>query len=588
MAPILTAVWRRQTAVSTVRLLVLLAISVAGLPARGKDYRVDKIAIDVIIRPDGSVRFAEKRVYAFRGEFSWADYRLPLAGIAGVESLRVWEGDQQFHRKASGEPGTFSVDSTRDLFQVRWHFRARNQTRVFHLSYVIPALIHLHRDVAELNHIFIGAGDRKPVAEVLVRVSWDRRPPADSLRVWLHASAGADAHYAFENGVLVIGAHRLLPDQALGARIVFPKSCVFRATGPSDELALPDISEQEALWSKRMEKARREYEERQRAFRERQRHALWFVCFLTLAGFAIAGYFWLRFGKSHRVRGVPRVLTEPPSDWTPAQVAYLLRGGDFGPEALVATLFDLVRKRVLELELEAGSAKKPRFRLRKAEAEIPLQPWEQEIVRFVFGELSPDGREISSEDLMRARKKLRQWFFRWKRNVVRWGEEAGIFEGAGRVARNRTLAIAGALVAMGVLYMFLAGWVGLIPFFGGLVLFVVAFGMHRRSPEAQAELLRWRAFARYLQRVSRAREPMELENTVRDRSWLFALVLGFPSRRFRKLTEKLFGSEGVPWLGIPVGSLSSVVAAVNVVGSVAGVGGGPAVGGTGGAVGGAG
>ncbi len=575
-------------------------VALAGLVEPGKivakDYRVDKIEIRAQIRPDGSVRFIERRVYAFQGEFSWADYRLPLRGIAGVESLRVWEGDREYVLSSSGEPGTFEVDSSGNELRVKWHFRARNQTRVFELGFVVPSLVRAYPDVAEFYWNFIGAGDRKAVKEAVVRISWAFPPPADSLRIWIHGTWRASHRFSPEREVK-IWVRNLAPREFLEARVLFPRSSVPSVVSVSDAPALGRVLAEEEERLIREARERTAWLRQQEERRRRRIHALWFLSFLSVAGVAVTFYLWLNFGKPHRVRGVPKWEMQPPSQRKPAMVSYLLRGDELGPEALVATLFDLARRGFVKVEIgePEGKGRKGRDFVFRLPEEHPAgdtpEDWEKDVLDFLFGELAGGERELSHEKLKSGRRKLRRWFFDWKKKLVAAGRAEGIFEPEGRAARNRTLLLAATLMALGVVFMFVADWAGLVPFFTGIVLLATAFLMIRRSPEAQEEALRWKAFARYLRRTGKmkASGPGE-DGASRDLAWVYGLVVGLRPRQFRRLTEDLFGTEAVPWLGVPpgvaaAGVASAVTSTVSAVSSAAGVGAG---GSAGGAVGGAG
>ncbi len=570
--------------------LILLLLSAGAFGFRNglaKDYRVDKIEVEACVRPDGSVRLVEKRVYAFRGDFSWADYLLPLRGIARVESLAVWEGKTAFARNRSGAPGTFEVDSTKDLLSVKWHFRARNQTRVFHLAFVLPSLVTAHQDVAELRYNFIGAGDRKEVGEAEVRLAWTRVPAESSVAVWVHGKKPVAVTFG-RDGSLTFRARRLAPREFLEARVLFPLTSVPEIAGPRDGLTSERIRGEEAARAAREAAEEVARAERDEARRRRLHHAAWFLSFLTLAGFALAAHLWWNFGKPHAVRGVPKYQAEPPSEREPALVAYLLRGEELGPEALLATLFDLAYRGALQFErLEANQAKEKdwTFQLRKAEVAPSLRPWEAELIHFLFDELSENGQTLRGDELRRKRGRLRRWYFTWRKALISAAESEGIFEPLSRVARNKALGVAATLMLTGLAFMFVAGWPGAISFFPGLVLLVFAFAMVRRNPAAQEEMLRWKAYSRYLRRFAASGEPAMVPGT-QDRAWIYALVLGLGPKQVRSLTERLFGPSGVSWLGVPPGSRNSVAWMVSVLGSTVAVGAGPAGGGAaGGAVG---
>ncbi len=587
---------RRQRPV--VRSLVLL-LACWSLPAWGlaKDYRIDKVSIDARVLEDGSVKIVERRVYSFRGEFHWASYRLPLQGIGRVDSFRVREADRIYTPAQDERDGTYRVTVSPKSLEARWFFTARNQTRVFILSFVLRDVVRVYADVAEFYYKFVGDGWEKPTARVVVRVSWEHRANPDSIRVWAHGPLWGQSRI-LPDGRVELAVSPLPAHAFWEGRILFPPSWVPKAARREGTAALPGILAEEAEWAKQANKRRQEELRRAAARRERERQGLWFLGFLSVAAVALVTNWYARYGRRHPTPGIPRMDATLPSDRPPALVAFLLGKGSLGGAVLTATLLDLARRGWLQIEpkeeLYGKLWKRKRVVYRFVRRPVPeadsIRPWEEELLRFLFEEIGRGEGRVTDRQIKKASRKVRRWYQKWQKQLSQLAREEHFFEPSSLKARNKAIVLSVVLTLLGVGGLFVSGWPGVIPIVVGSLLLIPAFLLPRRNPEAELEAQRWLALGRYLRKYGKAGGQLA-EGLTLDALLPYAIVLGVSKKVLVRLAEGVSAGAVGGWYAWQAGSAQSFGESVAglvsglsaTMSSATGTGGGASAGGGGGA-----
>ena len=326
--------------------------------AAEKDYYFPEVRIEVAVERDGSFLVDEFRTFEFQGKFSYAFIVVPLRverqGVAREVSVSEFAvTDEQ------GSPLVTGIDNDGERLKAKWYFTARDERRTFHIHYRVSGGITSYPDVTELYWQVIGDGWDKPAQNVRATVVLPEPVASkEDLRVWGHGPLSGWAEVVDERTAR-FSSPELGSGQFFEVRVVWPSGLV--AGIPSDRLSLEDIRTEEEGFVRgtieRVESARAEQRARRReAERERKLlkgvsvwgvwqiagPLLWLVVFLRV---------WSSKGKDYRFAGIPDYVREPPSDLPPAIVQILMREGrTVTPAAFTATLFDLARRKVLEMD----------------------------------------------------------------------------------------------------------------------------------------------------------------------------------------------------------------------------------------------
>jgi uncharacterized membrane protein len=150
----------------------LLTIFIFSVPltVHAKSYTFDRLSIEAEVLEDGGLLIEETRTYTFHGDFSWADYKLPLKGIGTIINFELREGEQVYREAIRKSPGTYETKLLEDEFYVRWFYRAKNETRRFTLRYIATDVAIVHNDIAEFYYKFVGSANLKEIGAVDISI----------------------------------------------------------------------------------------------------------------------------------------------------------------------------------------------------------------------------------------------------------------------------------------------------------------------------------------------------------------------------------------------------------------------------------
>lgn len=443
--------------------LVAAWAAVPAAAAADKDYSFPQVRIEISVEPGGDFVVDEFRTFEFEGSFTYAYVVIPLRierpgerRAVAVTGLSVADERGRTLRTEIGEDG--------GEITAKWFYAARDERRTFHIRYRVGGGITTYGDVTELYWKAVGDGWERPARDVRITVTLPQAVPSrDDLRVWGHGPLTGWAEVVDERTAR-FSSPELAARQFFEVRVVWPNGTV---TGvPSEARDLAAIRAEEEGYVRdtiaRVRAAQADQERRrQKEARDRKRFlkalGYWGVWQIVgpLAWLLLFYRTWTAVGKDHRFEGLPDYVRELPSDLPPAHVQTLMREGrDVTPAAFTATLFDLARRGLLELE-DRNVTKKGLFGDRdKVETTVTLRkdpspasglrPFEKDLVDFLFEKLgggAAAGASFTIDELQRYLKKSPQKFqsfYRdWTKAVKAEAKPLGFLEPESLRARNR-------------------------------------------------------------------------------------------------------------------------------------------------------
>ncbi len=534
--------------------LAAAALAVLLFPATAatapKDYYFPEVRVDISIKSDGTFLVDEYRTFEFQGSFSYAYVVIPLrverSGLrreVSVTELAVTdEKDQTLRTELAEEGGRLTA---------KWFYSARDERRTFHIRYRVAGGIASHQDVTELYWKAIGDGWDKPARNIRVTVTLPG-PVAkkEELNVWGHGPLAGWAEVVDERTAR-FSAPDLASRRFFEIRVVWPAGIV--AGVPSDRYALASIKAEEAGYVRdTIERVRRAQREKELG---RQRSAANKRNFLKGLGvwgtWQVAGpliwlllFFraWSAVGKDYRFEGLPDYVRELPSDKPPAQVQTLMREGrTVTSAAFTATLFDLARRGVLEME-DRNVLKKRMFGSKEAVETVitlkkdisrsaDLRSFEKVLLDFLFKEAVPvgtsPGAAFSVDELQSFMKKKPQkfqtWYLKWTKGIREEAKSLGFLEPEGLKTRNIFYAVSMPVAVLTLSPVLLILALVLIPTF------------KRRTMSWARENEAWNGLKRFLDDFSEFKEiPAEAYKL-----WEHYLVFGILFGNAKKILKML-------------------------------------------------
>ncbi|MDZ7715309.1 MAG: DUF2207 domain-containing protein [Balneolaceae bacterium] len=533
-------------------LLLITTVLFLAPYLQAKEYAIPDIRVEVSITEDGTVQITEHRTYVFDGSFSWADYRLPLQGFTDIRNIRVSEGNESYINENSEFPGSFSVATSDDVIQVKWHFRAEDETRTFTVSYELEGALVVGPEWSEFFWNYMAAGREKSTENLDITLTLPRSVESHQLYAWTRGT-GENISISKQDGTYMLGASDISRSESVQVRTVFPSSVFSEQVTVNDD----DFSLQQAQLQEQNYRQERAKQLEQEAFyNEIAKAATILIIVMSIWCFY---YYYKKYGSRFEVRGVStRETIVIPGKEAPAMVAWLLYNRNITGNALVATLLDLARRGYFEIheqEAEDGwfSSGKPKFTIERTDKDPAggFFPWEREVLHKAEQRIA-EGEDTMKKLFSGNDTDVARWFRKWKKDLHEFCMNQGWID---RESYTGAKWNAGWQLALGFAGIGAAVLGGPIAIAGAVTAFAFAVGsmaIIRRTEKGERKYAQWKAYQEGLKNIEQYTYDLDLL----DRHFIYGTALHLSSKEL----ETLFASSGrntshmLPWIVLMPGS----------------------------------
>ncbi len=569
-----------------------------------KSYSIDAIVIEAEILGDGSLLIQEHRTYNFKGQFSWADYSLPLFQLGRVTDFNIAENGTTYLQNNNKSPNTYQLSQDANSLYVKWFYRARNERRTFTLSYRIENAVKVYDDVAVFYYKFVGAESPKSAAMVDVSLKLPHPANTDSVHAWAHGPLHGELRF-YEDRIR-LWVQPLPHNQFWEVRAVFPQYWIENVRLRNTGFVLAKIMDEEAAWSEDANKKREEQKARTIAKQRNTDQTRNWSITLGLAGLLLWFMIYRRYGTGYATPSQAQFSSALPEEFSPALTNYIYYQGQLSSGAMVATLFDLARRGYLELfetkkmvsylfiKKEKTTYNIRRNKEKLANSDTNLTNYESDLVSFLFNELSNDGVEIDFDTIKKKQTTVMRWFRNWKKMIGKHWDKP-FMEKSSVKAMFISLGVAIVIIVCGALLIIYYSGMGAIAIGIGVILFILSFFILRYTKEYKTIRTNIASFYRYMKKMHfRTQDSTQFHNRLED-YFIYGISLGLGKKVIEEIMTIYSAGQSTYFLWYhPVSSSGSPTDFANAVSSMAtaanttlssstGTGGGASSGGGGGA-----
>lgn len=575
-----------------------------------KYYQIIQVEIDAQLHADGAMGVTESRTYRFVGSFSYAFRTLPTTGPVTFEDIRISERGQFYRLSDSKAPGTYSIIPRQEKIEIRWFFRASDESRTFDFHYRVKNAIQKYDDVAVLYYQFISGDWDRWSKNVHISLKPPKRLSKTQINEWLHGPLWAESRIE-EDGSITAWCEHLPKYTYFEVRALYPPE-VFPGTEKKYGPVRSEIMREEADWAEEANMERERAIKVAEARKKRQEYGKWIMIIFGLAGLAGWWNIFRKYGKRPKIPAIPSVSSDVSWEISPALVGYLLYNQQISGGALVATLLDLARRGFIALREEEEEKKTFIGRMKKRTVYIldlkrdfwgknpsKLERYEDDLIRFIFDELASGQDSIGLKIIEKKKSKFIKFFRDWKKDVKELGKQQGWFDKKSTRGMIYSLGIAGAMFLLTIPSIFLFGpWAAIIGV-ASVVVFILSLFIPHRTQEGEMKAQQWKGLKRYLLKYHyRQAERSTLLKNI-DSYFVYGVVLGLNKKIFKELANFIPADEYghyIPWYvchGTRTGgftpeafasAFSSMIATTtSAMSTASGAGGGASGGGGGGA-----
>ncbi|MCB9057738.1 MAG: DUF2207 domain-containing protein [Calditrichae bacterium] len=580
--------------------------------ATAKSYYMPEIEIKAAVLENGDMKIEESRTYSFKGKFTWADYKLVLAGDQQIKDFKLSGDNISYSQDNSEDQGTYYIENADKYFYLKWFYSARNETKTFRIEYTLTNAVNLYEDITELYYKFIGEANPAWVHHVKIEISLPQFAEFGDVQAWAHGPLNGTVN--FVNGKIVLSVDDLAQKQYVEARILFPVDWITQPQREAQGLQKGRIVAEESDYSEWANEQRRMAVIEQQLQQERDEEAKDVVLVVLMISAALFVFLYSKYGRSFNVSYNQKSDPNIPRDKHPALLNVFYYNKTVGSGALSTTLFELARKNYISIANDENHQKKwyesdqpvtitlkrPKWTSEKA----GLLDFENDLIDFLFNQVAGGSDTVTSKQLKKASSKMQKWFRSWQKTVKAHLDNEPYYE---KQSIKGTVISAVVMLIITILSM-IAGInyskVAFVAFAGGLLFFILSFSILRYTPGTKELRNKIIAFRNYLKKFDSGNMQTGTGFNYISDYFLMAIAFGLGKKKIDAIVSVIPLDQQralFPWFiyasanSSPADFASAMSSVVNVaatsVSSAAGAGGGMSGGGGaggGGAAGGAG
>lgn len=541
---------RRRRTIKLLKYVVLiLAVITSGLLytnvyAAQKEYSITNYDINVDILEDGTADVEEIITYDFNGDYNGVFLDIDFSGSKGfkINSLFIKKssGTKEAVQDDSGEAGTYSFHIDGEVAKFKVFEPTSDQTATFIYRYTLADVVTIYNDAAEFNRKMVGRNWQIPVHNVKISIKLPEGASRDEIKVFAHGPLTGESRIV-DGRVSEFVVPDVNPGVFFETRLLFPVRLVPASKNTVSMNVLAAILEQEAIW------AQEANEQRKKAKDDLKRaNALRVVGqVLTLLLLIVWVHRIIRikkeYGTDPKTDFDGKYYRDIPGDYPPAELNSLFHCSTPTSSDILATLLNLVRRRVLLLDtrktIQKSFLKKNEkteyiFTLNSQVKPVNLKSHEEFLMDWFFNIIG-EGQRFSLSDIrMYVKKKesalsFTKKFDQWKQLVNKDSSKNKFYPDKPKPGRGYGLLWGMGFVAAGLAagastgYNMAAAIAAL-----GLFMFFFSFFQYRRTEYGSDQYKKWKAFKNFIKDFSRIEDATIPSVAVWEHYLVYAIPLG--------------------------------------------------------------
>lgn len=491
------------------------------------------------ILSNGDMNYEETFTYKFKGSWNGVTRGIKLESGSELKNLKVSEetGASSFQYRlnneaSKGETGVYKLVTENGIPTVYIYSPSRDTTKTFKLSYTVTNAVIKHKDTAELYYKFIGEENRVAIEKASIDIKAPEGSKKADLKIFAHGSLNGVSKI-LDDRTVNLSITDVNAGDLIEGRLLFPLELVPASKNTDNSTSLSSIMAEEKAWA---DKANTE---RAKA-RKLSSAGMYASIALTLWIIILGIYLQNKYGREYRPSFTGPYYRELPEDCTPAVMSVLYNFGTIGTRDLSATILDLVRKRVLRLEV-VNKEKKGLFRTKTEQdyllykedkTDILLKSHEKFLTEWLINDIG-NGEYVSFQDIEDSSKdrtfarSFHDNYETFKNKVLAESDRYDFFDRKSDKGKIYMILAGSINILLGILMFFYlkSPWTFMvIPF--SIASIFMGFFIRRRSKNGANMFSMWRAFKKYLVDFSNLKEHDVPSVVLWEQYLVYAVSLG--------------------------------------------------------------
>lgn len=540
--------------------------------AQEKSYKIIETSITSNILKEGIVEIEEKRVFSFKGQYSFVYRDIEKKGYDQLYDIQVFEGKKPYLNTEKEEAGNFRIESTDKYYRIYWYHSSVNEEKTFTLKYKLKNPFTIGKTDAQFRWVYLDDKFDKRPGKLSLTQKFDGNIDTNTLYYSVEKPIRSKKYESVieENGIFTLYSDSFSGNNVLQLRTIFPASYLSNPSINNEAFSLVGLLSKE----------------------KNQRLASYGIIAMALLSLLFGVSFIMRYLNEHHVSiDKNKDFTEFPSDHHPVLVGWVIwRYPSVSPFGILATLFELASKKKVHLEtVESGKWIFKSNKLKVKVLDSLTSDLSNSFSKLLLNRIVTIGIDTYFSKIW---QKYTFSQSKWNKNRAKEIEKLGWVDNSGdeerRNAKYLQIILSFLIIGLSIFYgIFWGVFFAIIP---SIMLFPLFFGS--RLSKKGAELnLKWHAFGDALQE-----NKLNIKDFDPDLLLQYCIVMGLQGEQLKNIINQAHVDGGHPYgwfAGDTSSSISSIAGGIAdiaatgtaISASYGGAGGGGAGGGGGGGAG---
>lgn len=320
-----------------------------------KSYNVTKYNMIIDVKPNGDGVFEERITYDFSGDFNGVYRDIDLDGTDGYEDIKVYiaEGDilKGFTPGVGEGLNQYEISRDNNLISLKVYEKTSNSKKTFVYTYILKNVAEKYKDIGVFNRKVIDNNWDVPLKDVSIEIYIPEGASREDLRVFAHGPLEGYSEI-IDNRTFSFYVEDVLPGTFIETLVVFPPDLIADSSKAFHWDELPHILENEQRLANEANMIREKAQAdiaREKRLKDIRKMLLPVFLLIMLIVFISFIKLNLRYGRNLKPYFDGDYYRDLPGDYTPAEMTCLLAKNNIGPNDVMATIMDLVRKKRLKI-----------------------------------------------------------------------------------------------------------------------------------------------------------------------------------------------------------------------------------------------
>lgn len=524
------------------KISVILAFFLMSIISFSASYNISNLTVVANLKKNTSMEVQEYVTYNIE-EINGLYFDIDARGTSGLADLNIYE---DICLNESGEYSYKKIDSSKyeislndELYRVKLYSKNKNKTRTFVLVYTLTDAVQVYDDIAQFNRKVVGQNWQQSIDNVDVNIVLPVNKNCKNLKIYAYGHGPLSGEVNIEENTIKYKLQNYYPGDFIEAHIltepkVFSEVNKNRIIHKNMKNELLKMEERLAKEANKVRENALKKEQFYENIRKYDKHI--FGLELGIWSFLMF-YIHKIFKKKNKYKEFyGKYLRELPDNYSPSLVGEIMTGSA-NSEEILATLLDLVRRKIINLDDSLDNNK-----LILSGNTETLSAQEQIIIDIYFNDFG-NGREVILEDVGKEGipMKIARKFEKWQSLIsLEMYQKKFVHEGLG-ISKCFLFFIIGLGMFVSVIFhmVIFDNPIFILLAFMGFLLIASTLGARRPADELQKAKSRWGAFKNFLEDYSLLEEAKISSIHLWEHYFVYAVAMGISEQVVKSYKKAL-------------------------------------------------